>query len=246
MTPEFVTSSSRPDLDEEARAAFRERWPEFIFHDPISRRYIDRVQEYFPELDIYALDEGRVVAGGWGVPFAHTGEAEDLPDGYDGTLVRAVEGHEAGTTPTAFAFMAAAVHRDYDKSGLAQHVLTELSRRARAAGTERVFAPIRPTWKARYPHVPMARYAGWTRADGLSIDPWIRTHQRMGARIIGPAANSMVIPGTVGEWETWAEMPFPDSGEYVVPDALNLLHVDRDNDRAVYAEENLWVEHGSA
>lgn len=89
----------------------------------------------------------------------------------------------------------------------------------------------------------MSRYARWARPDGLSIDPWIRTHQRMGARIVRPAPNSMVIAGTVTDWETWAGMPFPESGSYVVPEALNLLEVDRENDRAVYREENLSVEH---
>ena len=243
---EFVTTSARPDLESEADGVFRERWPEFIFHDPISKKYIERVGAYFGEFDVYLLDAGQVVAGGWGVPFGFSGDVADLPAGYDGALARAVDGHEAGITPTAFSFMAAAVHRDHDRSGLAQQVLTELTRRARAAGLERVFAPIRPTWKARYPTVPMARYATWTRDDGLSIDPWIRTHQRMGARIVGAAPDSMVIPGTVAEWEGWAGMPFPDSGDYVVPDALNLLHVDRENDTAVYREENLWVEHGTA
>ncbi|MEO6511235.1 MAG: hypothetical protein ABIO16_09605 [Nocardioides sp.] len=241
-----VTTSERPDLEKEAEAAFKERWPEFIFHDPISRQYVGRVPELFPELDILLLDDGAVVAGGWGVPFAFSGDLSDLPEGYDSALVRAIEDHEAGRTVTAFSFMAAAVRRDHDKSGLAQRVLSELSRRARAEGIERVFAPIRPTWKARYPMVPMARYATWLRPDGLSIDPWIRTHQRMGARIIGPAPNSMVIPGTVSEWETWADMPFPETGKYVVPDALGLLHVDREQDTAVYREENLWVEHDAS
>lgn len=241
---EYVTCTSRPDLQEQANAAFRERWPEFIFHDPVSKKYLDRVEKYFADFDLFLLDEGRVVAGGWGVPFAFSGADEDLPAGYDGTMERSVEGHEAGVVPAAFSFMAAAVHRDHDRSGLAQQVLTELTRRARAAGLGRVFAPIRPTWKARYPTVSMARYATWTREDGLSIDPWIRTHQRMGARIVGAAPDSMVIPGTVAEWETWAAMPFPETGDYVVPDALNLVHVDRENDTAVYREENLWVEHG--
>ncbi len=91
--------------------------------------------------------------------------------------------------------------------------------------------------------VPMSEYATWVRDDGLSIDPWRRTHQRMGARILTVAANSMVFPGTVAEWERWASMPFPVSGVYVVPDALNLLEVDRDADTAVYREENLWMQH---
>jgi hypothetical protein len=38
-------------------------------------------------------------------------------------------------------------------------------------------------------------------------------------------------------------MLFPETGEYVVPEALNLVRVDRENDSVVYEEENLRVEH---
>ena len=139
--------------------------------------------------------------------------------------------------------MAAAVATAYDRQGLATRVLTTLADQARADGIEHVIAPIRPTWKARYPQVPMAEYAGWIREDGLSVDPWIRTHQRMGASVLAPAPQSMVIEGTVAQWEAWTGMLFPASGDYVVPDALNLVHVDRESDRATYREENLWVQH---
>ena len=243
MNLDVVTASTRRDLEPEAAAAFRERWPEFIFHDPVPPQYMPRVHDYFPDYDVLVLAEGRVVAGGWGVPFAWSGDPDDLPEGYDAALARAVEDHEAGRPPSTFSFMAAAVHRDHDKRGLAEFVLGALTERAVAQGIRHVVAPIRPTWKHRYPLVDMAEYAAWTRPDGLSVDPWIRTHQRMGARILRPAPNSMVIPGTVAEWEEWAAMPFPASGRYVVPDALGLLEVGREADLAVYREENLWVQH---
>ncbi len=243
MPFDVVTASTRPDLEGDAAAAFRERWPEFIFHDPVPPEYMPRVREYFASYDVLLLVDGRVAAGGWGVPFAWDGTVLGLPEGYDAALVRAVEDHEAGVRPTAFSFMAAAVHPDHDKQGLATAVLRVLADRAQQAGIARVVAPIRPTWKHRYPMVPMAEYATWVREDGLSIDPWIRTHQRMGARILRSAPNSMVIPGTVAEWEQWADLAMPVSGEYVVPDALNLLRVDREHDRATYREENLWIQH---
>jgi len=41
-----------------------------IFHDPISKQYVAPVAEYFPQYDVLLLDEGRVVAGGWGVPIS--------------------------------------------------------------------------------------------------------------------------------------------------------------------------------
>jgi GNAT superfamily N-acetyltransferase len=242
---EVVLTQDRPDLEKAAEEAFRERWPEFIFHDALSKAYLPRVQELFRAYDILLLDNGKVAAGGWGVPFAWDATIEDLPQGYDDGLVRAVEGHEAGAAPNTFSFMAAAVARAYDRQGLAAAVLAELSARARADGLERVIAPIRPPWKSRYPNVPMSEYATWKREDGLSIDPWIRTHQRMGGTILGPAPESMLIEGTVVEWEEWTGMLFPVSGEYVVPDALGFVHIDREADRGAYREENLWIEHRS-
>ncbi|HEY6933379.1 MAG TPA: GNAT family N-acetyltransferase [Marmoricola sp.] len=240
---DVVVSQDRPDLEQEAGAAFRERWPEFIFHDDVPRQYMPRVAEYFRDYDILLLDDGKVAAGGWGVPLVWDGTVEDLPSGYDDALVRAVEGHERGARPNTFSFMAAAVAQAHDRRGLATEVLTTLADRARGDGIEHVIAPIRPTWKSRYPQVPMAEYATWTREDGLSVDPWIRTHQRMGATVLAPAPESMLIVGTVAEWEQWAGMVFPVTGDYVVPDALNLVHVDRDADRVTYREENLWVQH---
>lgn len=97
--------------------------------------------------------------------------------------------------------------------------------------------------RVRYPLAPMAEFAGWARSDGLHLDPWIRTHQRLGATVLGPAERSMVITGTVAEWESWADMAFPQSGPYVVPQALDLVHVDRGADTATYHETNLWMRH---
>lgn len=240
---EIVTAAEHPALADEAAAAFRERWPEFIFHDPTPPLFMDRVDKYFPELNVLLLDDGKVAAGGWGVPFAWDGDAEALPDGYDAVLTRSVEDHEDGRRPTTLSFMAAAVDTAYDRQGLAGAVLEALTRRATAVGIRLVVAPLRPTLKHRYPTFSMAEYATWRRGDGLSIDPWIRTHQRMGATILGPAERSMVINGTVAEWESWTDMVFPVSGEYVVPEALNTVHVDRDGDLVTYVEENLWVLH---
>jgi hypothetical protein len=240
---QIVTSADRPDLEDEVRAAFRVKWPEFIFHDPVAKDYAPRVAEHFPLLDVLLLEEGRVVAGGWGVPLRWDGTVADLPDGYDGALVRAVEGHENGTAPTALSFMAAAVANGQTRRGLAAAALDAVRERGQAQGLSHVIAPLRPTWKSRYPLVPMERYAGWTREDGLSVDPWIRTHQRMGATVLAPARRSMVITGSVEEWESWTGMVFPESGRYVVPDALGLVDVDREQDTGTYVEENLWVRH---
>jgi GNAT superfamily N-acetyltransferase len=241
--PQIVTTSERHDLDEQARAAFRPGWPEFIFHDPTSAEYIGRVETYFPEYDVLLLDDGQVVAGGWGVPIRWDGTVSTLPDGYDGALISAVTGHENATPADTLCIMAAAVRPDRQGAGLAGNVLTALRERATTARLERVIAPVRPALKSRYPLTRMEDFARWTRADGAHIDPWIRTHQRLGATILAPAPRSMVIIGTVADWETWARMAFPQTGQYVVPDALDLVSIDHEEDYGSYAETNLWMRH---
>ena len=235
---DVVTSNERRDLEDEAGAAFRVKWPEFIFHDPIAKQYVAQVAECFPQYDVLLLDKGRVVAGGWGVPIRWDGTLEDLPDGYDGAMVRAVEGLRGGVQATAFSFMAVAAGNGEAKRGLAGEVVAALRVRAAQAGLTHVIAPLRPTLKPKYPLVPMA-----SRSDGLSIDPWIRAHQRMGAAILAPCPRSMVITGAVSEWESWTDMVFPETGAYVVPDALGLVHIDRAKDIGTYVEEGLWVQH---
>jgi GNAT superfamily N-acetyltransferase len=241
---EVVTTGERHDLDDEARAAFHSTWPQFIFHDPVTAEYIERVEEYFPYYDVMLLDDGQVVAGAWGVPLRWDGQVSGLPDGgYDGALISSVTGHENAVPPSTLSVMAAVVRADRQGTGLAGKALTALRERATGTGLRHVIAPVRPALKSRYPLIPMASFARWMRADGLHLDPWIRTHQRMGAAILGPAPRSMVITGTVAGWEEWTGMAFPESGRYVVPDALDLVDINREQDRGTYEETNLWMQH---
>jgi hypothetical protein len=52
------------------------------------------------------------------------------------------------------------------------------------------------------------------------------------------------MTGTVAEWESWTELAFPVSGNYVIPDGVSLLRIDRERDHGEYVEPNVWVQHG--
>ena len=127
--------------------------------------------------------------------------------------------------------------------GLAARTLEALRETAKEAGWRQVIAPVRPTMKARYPVTPIETFVRWTRDDGLAHDPWIRTHQRLGADILAPAPASQTMTGTVAEWEGWTGMAFPESGDYVIPDGLSLLRIDGQTDQGVYQEPNVWMRH---
>ncbi|MEQ4305245.1 hypothetical protein ABNF97_28350 [Plantactinospora sp. B6F1] len=246
-------------------------WPEFIFHDQGTARLLGRIRELFAGLELVLLDDadrppdadadadagnndadadddnndagngGGIVAAGWAVPLCWSGAVDDLPTGYTDALARALGAYDAGHSPDTLAILAAQVRPDRQGQGLAGKLLRALGDLVPAQ--HRVICPVRPTRKARYPLTPIDRYAGWTRPDGTPFDPWLRTHVRLGGRILATAPRSQVITGTVAEWQRWTGLEFPDSGEYVIPDGLGTLRIDLGADRGTYVEPNVWVRH---
>jgi hypothetical protein len=238
----IASLAERPDLLD--RLPFGPGWPKFIFNDPVASRLIPTVERIFNDYNLVVLDRNDVVvAGGWGVPLTWDGTVEGLPAGRDGALERSVTDHETKSTPNSLSAMATEVVADHQGVGLAGRVLSALRERGNADGLTRMIAPARPTLKHRYPLIPIERYAEWTRDDGSPFDPWLRTHWRLGARVLACEKHAMRIVGTIADWEEWIGMALPDSGDYVVPEALAPITVDRSRDEAVYNEPAVWMLH---
>ncbi|MFY4722299.1 hypothetical protein [Streptomyces sp. LaBMicrA B280] len=230
--------------DEQLEELFGEGFPEFTGADQLVKRYIGRVREWFADLNLVAVDErGVPVAAGWGTPIRWDGNAQTLPLGYTDAIIRTVDDREQGAEPDTLVICGAVITPVLKGRGLAGQMLTALRQLAVERGRPRVIAPVRPTLKSRYPLTPIESFMGWTRPDGTSLDPWIRTHERLGARVIAAAPASQTMTGTIPEWEQWTGMVFPETGEYVIPRGLSLLRVDRDSGQGVYAEPNVWMRH---
>ena len=235
---------ARHRTDEQMGQLFGDGWPAFITADQVAKQHIGEVRRLFADLELVLVDaDGVLVAAGWAVPVRWDGEPTHLPGGYTDSLVLAVEGHEQGDRANTLVIMAAQVHPGRRGRGLAGELLTALRRLAGERGWHHVIAPVRPTLKSRYPLTPIERFASWVRADGSLLDPWLRTHQRLGAEVVATAPRSQTMTGTVEQWEDWSGMRLPDTGDYVIPDGLSTLHVDRDSDRGIYIEPNVWMQH---
>jgi hypothetical protein len=61
--------------------------------------------------------------------------------------------------------------------------------------------------------------------------------------MLAPCPESVRIPASVADWESWTGMAFPESGDYVVPGALTLVRIDRERDVGEYVEPNDWFRH---
>lgn len=223
---------------------FSEGFPTFITSDQLAKQYIARVREYFSDLNIVLLDESDfLVAGGWGVPIVWNGETDGLPHGYSESLKRSVENHEARESPNTFVICGGIVRPDLKGQGLSTILIQTLRDLALTSTLNKVICPVRPTLKSRYPLISIEKYMQWTRPDGSPFDPWVRTHVRAGAKILTTEPSSQTMTGTVEQWETWTSMKFPETGEYVIPDGMSLLKIDREADSGIYIEPNVWVQH---
>jgi hypothetical protein len=87
----------------------------------------------------------------------------------------------------------------------------------------------------------MDDYLGWRTPADEPFDPWVRTHLRVGARMLGVARSSMTITGSTDDWRTWVEYPLPGPGSYLVPGGLAPLVVE--DGVGTYVEPNVWLVH---
>src|SRR5262249_45647436 len=135
---------------------------------------------------------------------------------------------------------------EYRGQALSSRMISRMSEIGRDHGLDTLIAPVRPNLKDSYPLTPMERYIEWRRPDGQLLDPWLRTHERLGAEIPKVGPESSRVPGTVAQWEEWAGLAFPESGSYVVPGALAPVEIDRERDEGLYIEPNVWMVHPQA
>jgi GNAT superfamily N-acetyltransferase len=224
-------------VDAEIRASesfglLRRAWPEIVFHDEISNANWGRLYDERPEFQFALVDDDRVLAEGNSIPVAGMPAAwrDALRDGFD------------QPEPDRLCAIAILIDPDAHGRGLSRLMLEHMRGLAAVRGWDLV-APVRPTLKHRYPLTPMERYMRWRRDDGQLFDPWLRSHERVGAELIGVAHDSLVSEGTVAELEQWCGLAFPESGSYVVEGALVPVEIDRDADRGSYREPNVWMRH---
>lgn len=242
MALQFPTDAERPDL--RGAPKLGGIWPEFMYHDAVLNQYFMSAIRETAELQFYAWDEERdeVVGQGNCVPAAWDGTVDGLPD--DGLRAMLETRYaENGGDPNVLCALQIMIAPDRRGEGLSKRMIRRMHELGRDAGLERLVAPVRPNLKERYPLAPMERYVEWRRADGALLDPWLRTHEALGAEILKVAPGSMRVRGSVAEWEEWTGMAFPDSGTYVVPGALVPVEIDRDRDEGLYVEPNVWMVH---
>jgi hypothetical protein len=239
---ERFTLKERPELREQVERLSGEGWPNFLLHGDIA--HWESLFYQFADLQVlFCEPTATVVAVGHTTPFAWDGAPDSLPSTMAELMDRAVGTHRDRETPNTLSALAALVTASHRKRGLSAEILRAMRSLAEERGMHSLVAPVRPTLKSSYPLTPFERYVGWRRDDGAPFDPWLRVHHRLGAEFLKLMPRSLVVAGSVSEWEQWTGMRFPESGPYVVPGALQPVQIDRERDEGRYEDPNVWVRH---
>ena len=239
----LVTLAERPDLTDELGALLASRWPTFMLagrpgHD---EDLMALVQEA-PDHQVVAVDpEDRVRGVAFSLPIDWDGTPAGLPSGWDDAVSRAAALARSGRRPDAATALSITVASDATRRGLAVRLIQGLRDATARAGGRALVAAVRPVLKDRYPLVDLDDYLTWRTPAGEAFDPWVRTHQRAGARTLGVAPTSMTITGSVEDWRAWVDDPLPGPGTYVVPGGLAPLVVE--GGTGTYLEPNVWLVH---
>ncbi|MDR0218294.1 MAG: transferase [Enterobacteriaceae bacterium] len=243
------SAKERKDLREESYHLVGVSWPEFIDHDEVIDKHWDTLYEPdFSHFQKYAIlkqgQKERLIGSLNAIPFPWESTALDqLPDeGWDAILCKGAEAK--GKIPAnMLSALSVTVDAEFRGKNIPALLIESVKQTAREASLQGMVVPVRPSLKSHYPLQNFVEYCGWKNEKGEPFDPWIRTHCRLGGKIIKPAFRSMQIYGAVEEWEEWTGMRFPQSGEYIIPGGLVPLVVDMEKQTASYIEPNLWVYH---
>ena len=244
-----VITPAHADYRNLVRGLTKEVWPEFMLHDRVAndhwRALLDRFSEY--QFALYDRENNRVAGMGNSFPLRWDDHLENLPeDGWDWAFQEAVRNHRQGITPNMHCAIQIVIRPAYRSQGLSMPMVQAVRAVTRAQGLKSLIIPLRPSDKHKYPLTSLDHYITWETEEGLPFDPWLRVHVRAGARIIKVCHESKQIRGTCAEWEQWTGIKFPQSGEYIIPGALNPIELNIEKDEGLYIEPNVWIAHDPA
>jgi hypothetical protein len=239
---ETFTLRERPDLAQQAHRLNTEGWPTFLLHGDMTH-WSSLFDDFADYQILFCEPADTLISLGHTIPFVWDGTPDDLPPTMAGIMDRAIRDRRDRSRPNTLSALAAIVTASHQRRGLSAQILRAMRSLAQERGMHSLVAPVRPTLKSAYPLTPIERYVRWKRDDGSLFDPWLRVHHRLGAEIMKLMPSALVVTGTVAEWEEWTGMRVPESGEYVVPGALQPVLIDRNRDVGRYEDPNVWMRH---
>ncbi|UOZ07890.1 Long-chain-fatty-acid--CoA ligase [Amycolatopsis sp. WQ 127309] len=240
-----VDLADRPDLLEPA-LDLGDVGGQFIYQGASGRMITgERFLRHWARYFLIALDDDGVpIARALSVPLAFPADDRtELPDhGWDQAIEWAAQDVMDGRAPNALCALEVVIAPHLRGSGLSAPMLKALKARAAETGLRKLIVSVRPIGKEQEPAVPMPEYAARRREDGLLADRWLRTHERLGARVVKVCPFAVTLAGSLADWREWTGVKLAE-GENFIPGGIAPVHASTAHDTATYVEPNVWMDH---
>ena len=240
MHYQVYTLRDRYHFLEEVKDLNSKSWPEFLLHGETPSW--DKIYDEFSQFLLLLVNsDDDLIGAGVTIPAVWSGNIEELPRDIEAIIVNGLKA--INRSQNTLMAIAALVDERYRGEKLSAEILKQMKNLAKHLGIKNLLVPVRPTWKTRYPIQSIESYANWRRTDGLYYDPWLRTHQRLGAKYLKCVDSTLEVKGTIEDWQTWTGMVFPESGQYVIEGALQPITIDVESNLGIYHDPNVWMQH---
>lgn len=222
----------------------KDKWPAFMFEDPLSRRLWPWLYVRFPRYQFLVFDGRTMIAAANSVPIHFEGELSELPEtGWTWAIEKAFADRRAGRVPNTQVMLSIVVAEAARVKGFSTKMIETVKAIGKAEGMRYALAPVRPSRKSEFPLMPIEDYVRKQTEDGRIFDPWLRAHVGIGGKVLSVCDRSMTIQGSIKTWSRWTRRSFTESGSFAVEGALTPITIDIEKNLGTYVEPNVWVLH---
>jgi len=242
MIANIKNFNSHPQYYASYEQIMQEIWPKIILQSDVVKTYYDQLFQYFPNYQKVCINtENEVIGFINTIPIHWEKSLEDLPEeGWDWLIQKGISDYKNNIVPNTLGGLQIGISKAYQGRGLSKKIVEIGKSIQRKSKFKNFILPIRPTLKHLHPRLSMEEYL-LKKTAGKIYDPWIRIHNAGGAKIIKVCHRSMVIEGSITDWEKWSGMKFEKTGNYILEGALHEILMDLAASKSIYYEANIWL-----
>lgn len=238
---QLFTVAEKPELIRHLNAEHTTAWPSYFAGSNVLKKYWSRIYNEFEEFQFGLLaDNEEIAAFGNSVPIYWDGNQESLPSGWDEALIQSFESNRS---PNTLFILSGIVAPVFQRKGISSVILKAFKMIAKGHHLERIIVAVRPTGKTHHPEIDFASWCYTRRDDGQLADHWLRTHEKVGGKVLKLCLESQLIEGSIEQWEKWTAQKINMSGHQLLNNTLQPSHVNLEKNEVRYFDPAIWVEH---
>lgn len=218
-------------------------WPDFMDGEKVMRTYWGFVEGTFPDYQLGIENDGELLAAVNSAPIQIKDPVKMLDSGGIYWALRKIShDYMKGNKCNALVALQVMVTSQHRGKRLSYICVRELLNLAKEMRLKFLVIPLRPSRKYQYPLINIDEYITWKNKKGLPFDPWLRVHIKLGGKILNPCAGP-IVRAPKEKWAEWTKLDFCHSGQYVIPEGLDIINVTEENENLTYRQNNVWVIH---